>query len=298
LPTIDEFLGPTETIAWRGRPVKKTVLLQSFAGVPFALIFGGVGMVMLYLGESLLGLPLAALAVACCLVVIPPVWFLKQLPNTEYAVTNRRLLIKTGPTKYNVWATEIGQIRGIIVKTGVSDRLFGTGKLYPITPEYPYAPKLRAYTRGGTNRLRKVYNLVTETYDEISEIELYRKSLSHPHLEGLENPEAAQRFIGQAIGAETVLKEPPIRVRYSTAHKIGLAAGTSLVIAALAVYAWGYFTGYTPYVSYQNGYTFIDQVGLLGFGTGFLGALILFLTSVSLLHSRWGIGRRTQRRYL
>ena len=81
------------------------------------------------------------------------------------------------------------------MKTGVGDKIVGTGKLYPITAEYPYAPKLRVYTRNGLDKLRKVYNLTTGVYDEIYETELYRKSLSHPHLEGVKNPFEVQTSI-------------------------------------------------------------------------------------------------------
>ena len=291
---IDEFLDPTEIVIWEGRPAKKTILLQSLAGIPFALIFGTAGVTMLYFDEPLLGLPLAALAVACCLVLVPPFYFLKKLPNIEYAATNRRLLIKTGPTKHNVWSSELSKIKGIIVKTGVSDRLLGTGKLYPITQEYPYAPKLRVYTRNGMDRLRKVYNFTTGVYDEISEMELYRKSLSHPHLEGIEKPHSVQPLLSQITETSTIAKEPPWQKQYSIVQKIGLGTGASLVVAGLLVFAWGYLTGYVPYVNYENGYTFIDYVALVGIGLIFPGILILILTARSLLYSRWRVGRHPQ----
>ncbi len=291
--TIDEFLDPTEVVIWEGKPAKKTVLLQSLMGIPFALIFGAAGATMLYFDEPLLGLPLAALVISCCLVLVPPVYFLKRLPNIEYAVTDRRLLIKTGSSRHDVWSSELSKIKGIIVKRGVSDRLLGTGKLYPITEEYPYAPKLRVYTRNGMDRIRKVYNLTTGVYDEISEIELYRKSLSHPHLEGIEKPYSVQPLLSQSTETSTVAKEPPLQ-RYSVIQKIGLGTGASLVIAGLLVFAWGYLTGYVPFVNYGNGYTFIDYVALVGIGLLFPGILILILTARSLLYGRWRVGRHPQ----
>jgi len=276
LPSIDEFLEPTETVVWRRIPAKKTVFLQSLAGIWIALFFGAFALVMLNTGVPLLGLPLALLVVACCLVVIPPVWFMKKLPSTEYALTNQRLIIKTGRTKYDVWSSELGRIKGFIVKTGVSDKILGTGKLYPITPEYPYAPKIRGYTRGGMGRSRKVYNLTTGIFDEISEAELYNKSLSHPHLEGVEKPHEVQRFFTETLGAEPVLRERSVKI--STVQKIGLALSASLVVAGLLVFAWGYLTGYTPYVSFENGYTYADYVSILGFGLIFPGIIVLVFT--------------------
>ncbi len=163
------------------------------------MIFVAFAPIMVSSGEPLLGLPIVLIAVACGLVIIPPVWQLKKLPQTEYIVTNKRLVIKTGTTKHDVWSTELASIKEIIVKRGIIDRMLATGKLYPITAVYPYAPKLHAYSRNGMNRLKKVYNLTTGVYDEISEIELYRKSISHPHLEGIRQPYTVQRLLKAQI---------------------------------------------------------------------------------------------------
>ncbi len=289
LSSIAEFLNPAETVIWKCKPAKKTILLQSLAGIWFALFFGAFASIMLCTGAPLLGLPLALLVVAGCLITAPPIWFMKKLPNTEYALTNQRLLIKTGPTKHNIWQTDLGKIKGFTVKTGVSDKLLGTGKLYPITAEYPYAPKARVYTRRGMDTPRRVFNLSTGTYDEISETELYLKSISHPHLEGIREPYAAKKLFTETIGAEANMREIPLQ--YSNLQKLGLTLGAALISAGLLVFAWGYVTSYTPYVSYTDGYTYIDYVALTSIGLIFPAAIVLALTIWSILKIRWGIGR-------
>ena len=98
-----------------------------------------------------------------------------------------------------MWFTDLNRIKESIVKIGLPDRILGTGKLYPITPEYPYAPKRHLYSRAGINRLKKVYNIVEGKDEEISEIELYRKSMSHPYLEGLKEPHGVQELLKEAI---------------------------------------------------------------------------------------------------
>ena len=263
----------------------KTILLQSLGGIPFALIFGLAGMIMLYFGAPLLGLPLVVLVVSCCLVIVPPVWFLKKLPNIEYVLTNRKVLIKTGFSRNALWTSELNKISGFIVKTGVGDKIVGTGKLYPITAEYPYAPKLRVYTRNGLGNLRKVYNLTTGVYDEIYETELYRRSMSHPHLEGVKKPFEVKQVFDQSIGITKIAAK--VQLQYSMVQKIGLFAGALLVFVGLLILAWGYLTGYTPYVSYEGGYTFIDYVAIFGYGLIVPGILILVLTTKSLLYSRF-----------
>ncbi len=156
---------------------------------------------MLNLGESLFGFPIILIAVSLALVIVPPIWKLSNLPNTEYLVTDKRLVIKTGINKEKVWSSKLANIKEVVVTRGIIDRLLGTGKLYLITPQYPYKPKPYAYSKGGMNSTKKVYNLTTETYDEVTQMELYRKSMSHPHLEGIMDPFKAQELLKENISS-------------------------------------------------------------------------------------------------
>jgi len=111
---------------------------------------------------------------------------------------------KKGIHDYEAWFVSLEEIKDVIVKIGFVDMLFGTGKLYPITSAYPYEPKPRAYTRGGMYRPMKVFNVAEQKYEEIPEIELYRKSQTHPRIEGLKEPYAVQKFLREVIfGAGT-----------------------------------------------------------------------------------------------
>ncbi len=203
---MEEFLQAGEKVIWNERPGKTAFLLPAFGGIPFALVFAAFAVVMLSLGESLFGFPLVLLIVATVLIVVPPIWQLKKFPNTEYMITNRRLLIKTGITERDIWSSDLDRIKEIFVKIGISDKILGTGKIYPITPEYPYAPQLRSYTgaRRGSgqlpmNKLKKVHNLATGKDEEVTEWELYTKTLSHPHLEALKKPYEVQRIFKETI---------------------------------------------------------------------------------------------------
>jgi hypothetical protein len=55
-----------------------------------------------------------------------------------------------------------------------------------------------------------------------------------------------------------------------------LVLGALLLLLGVLVFSYGYFANYTPYVGYENGYTYIDYVAVVGFGFGGTGALILF----------------------
>jgi hypothetical protein len=204
LVKLDDYLDPFEKVIWRGKPDKKAFTLWAFGGIPFALFFFSFFLLMLYMGENLIGFPLVILAFVIGLIVIPPVMQLKKYPNAEYMITNQRLLIREGLTKDDVWFTRLEKIKKVVVKKGITGKILGTGKIYPITETYPYYPRHQSYTKGGMNRLIKVYNLITEQYDEITEQEIYTKVISHPNLDVIKEPYKVQKILEEAIfGAGT-----------------------------------------------------------------------------------------------
>ena len=204
LSILDEMLDPSEKVIWRGKPNKKAMMLWAFGGIPFALFFFFIFLIMLYAGVNLIGLPLFVLAWVIGLIVVPPVIQLRKYPNAEYMITNQRLLIKEGLRKDKVWFTRLEKIKKVIVKKGITGKILGTGKIYPITETYPYYPKHRRYTEGGMNRLVKVYNLLTEQHDEVTELELYNLINSHPNLDVMKEPYKIQQILEEAIfGAGT-----------------------------------------------------------------------------------------------
>jgi hypothetical protein len=199
---MDNILDPGETPLWSGKPEKRAFLLPALGGVPFALFFSAFVYVIIITmqptGEQWI-LPIFVLCWAIGLIVVPPLWQVRRFSGVEYMITNQRLLIKSGITEKDVWFTNLENIKEIIVKTGITDKILGTGRIYPITHEYPYAPQPRSYSRGGMYNLKKVYNVAEGKYEEVSEYELYTKSLSHPRLEGLNEPYAVQKLLREAI---------------------------------------------------------------------------------------------------
>ena len=111
------------------------------------------------------------------------------------------------------------------------------------------------------------------------------KSMSHPHLEGVKKPFEVKQVFDQSIGTTKIAAKTPLQ--YLMVQKIGLCGGVLLVFAGLLVLGWGYLTDYAPYVSYQEGFTFIDYVAIFGYGLTMPGILILILTTKSLLYSRY-----------
>jgi predicted Zn-ribbon and HTH transcriptional regulator len=198
------MLDPFEKVLWRGKPDKKSMMLWAFGGIPFALIFFAFFLLMIYSGENIIGFPLIVLAWVVALIIIPPSMQLRKYPNAEYMITNQRLLIKEGLRKEDVWFTKLEKIKKVIVKKGIIGKILDTGKIYPITETYPYYPKHRGYIQEGMNKSVKEYNLVTEEYDEVTELELYQLINSHPNLDVMKEPYKIQKILEKAIfGAGT-----------------------------------------------------------------------------------------------
>ena len=202
---LDNILDPNEQVIWSAKPDKKAFMLPAFGGIFFAVVFLGITSIFLMAGLPFLESPaVITIPIAIALIVVPPLWQYRKMPHSAYMITNQRLIIKSGITKEDVWFADLDHIKDTIVKIGLVDKRLGTGKLYPITPAYPYEPKLRGYTEGGMYRSTRVFNIVEQKYEEIPEIELYRKSQMHPHLIGLKEPFAVQKLLKEVIfGAGT-----------------------------------------------------------------------------------------------
>lgn len=175
---VDNVLDPDEEVIWSGKPQKRAYLLPAFGGIPFALFFS----VFLYFIITAFTsgfewfLPIFVLGWVVFLIIVPPLWQLRKFSGVEYMITNQRLLIKSGITDKDVWFANLDSIKETIVKIGFVDKILGTGKIYPITAEYPYTPQRYFYSEGGMNKTKKVFNIVTGMDEEIQEIELYRMS--------------------------------------------------------------------------------------------------------------------------
>lgn len=205
MSAFKNILDPNEQIIWQAKPDAKAFLLPAFGGYVFALIFLGGSSLWIFAGAPWYMSPFViTIPAAIILFVVPPIWQYRKLPYAGYMITNQRLLVKKGSSEDEVWFIEHEKIKDVLVKIGLVDRLFGTGKLYPITPAYPYEPKIYGYTKGGMHKLKKVYNLAEQKYEEITELQLSLKTKGHPRLEGLKEPYKVQKLLREAIfGAGT-----------------------------------------------------------------------------------------------
>ena len=200
MSAFKNILDPTEQVIWSGKPDKKALMLPAFGGIFFALVFLGITSIFLIGGMPFLESPaVIIIPVAIAIIVVPPIWQYRKMPHAAYMITNQRLIIKSGVTEQDVWFANLDNIKDTIVKIGLADKILGTGKIYPITSAYPYEPKPRYYTRARMYKPIKVFNIAEQKYEEITEIELYRKSHTHPRLEGLKEPYAVEKLLKEVI---------------------------------------------------------------------------------------------------
>jgi hypothetical protein len=196
---LNQEIDDHEVIVWTGKPSKAVYILPSFGGIPFALFFLLIGYLINTLSPYDPSLTLFVSAWAIGLIIVPPIWKLSTYGHVAYSVTNKRLIIKSGIN--SVWSTDLSSIKQTIVKTTLVDRILHSSTIYPITPQYPYAPERRAYYRFGRNcaaamqAKRRVFNLADNKYEEVTQYELYMKSITQPHLDGILKPQEIQSLL-------------------------------------------------------------------------------------------------------
>lgn len=137
---LERMLMPDESIIWKGVPKKSAFVLNSSVKLaPFAIIwllFDGFFIANFIGSGSMMG--------SMVLVIIPffalhlmPVWIWlfnmltasKRWKNTEYAVTNKRILIRNGLVGYQYETIYYTDIANVSLRVGVIDKMLGVGDI-------------------------------------------------------------------------------------------------------------------------------------------------------------------------
>ena len=208
MKTLEEFLNPSERKIWKGKPNKIAYVCWDFGPITVALFFFlFVYVTHVFGGSSIFDLRLMPfLAIGIGFLIIPIIWRLRKYQHVEYIITNQNLIIKSGKEDDEVWVINLDKIKQIIVKKGVVGKIFGTAKIYPITPSYPYNPlQKRAWIRptyanpsAMTTRL-EVYNIVESRYEDVEKYIVFRMANSHPRLEALKNYQMVEQLLKERI---------------------------------------------------------------------------------------------------
>src|SRR5574344_2036717 len=137
---IENMLAEGETVLWRGKPVKKAFVLNS--------ITNSLGFVLLWLAFDgfFIGTMIASgAAMEMLWFIIPffllhllPVWIwisklvtsFKRWQNTDYVVTNRRILLRSGFIGVDYRNIFYKDIKNVNLKVGFIDKMLNVGDIY------------------------------------------------------------------------------------------------------------------------------------------------------------------------
>ena len=142
--SIDDVVNSDEKILWRGKPnAMSYVLANMIKMLPIALIwliFDGTFIVFLSIGMSRGGVPLTILwfIVPFFLLHLTPVWLwigktvkaAREVKNIEYAITDKRIIIRSGMVGIDFKFINYTEIDSVNVRVGLIDRIFRVGDIY------------------------------------------------------------------------------------------------------------------------------------------------------------------------
>ncbi len=155
LSKLERLLNPDERTLWNGKPVKKAFVLPALGSIPFGLFFIAF-FILFFWGTAFTAAPPPFAIFASVFMLIgvgitvgPLLWQLLRYRNTEYMITDRRIITQTGAIGLDTRFVDFDKIQEIYVKVGVFDRLFGTGSVYAMTAgSVGFGPTMGSYGYG------------------------------------------------------------------------------------------------------------------------------------------------------
>lgn len=143
---MEYFMMPDESIIWRGTPNKKAYVINSSVKMaPIALIwllFDGF-----FIGTFLFGGAAGSMGGTAFLLIpffalhLMPVWIWlsnmltasKRWKNTQYVITNKRILLRNGLIGYEFKSILFTDISNVNIRVGVIDKMLHVGDIYITT---------------------------------------------------------------------------------------------------------------------------------------------------------------------
>ena len=142
--SIEDVVSGNEKILWRGKPnAKSYVLANMLKMMPIALIwllFDGTFIYFFSVGMAEGGIPIGLLGfiIPFFLLHLAPVWIwlgktikaVREVRNLEYAITDKRIIIRSGMVGIDFKFINYTEIDSVNVKVGIIDKIFRVGDIY------------------------------------------------------------------------------------------------------------------------------------------------------------------------
>ena len=179
--TIEEILDSNEKIFWRGKPKYSAYILQYAPLSLFGLIWFSI-LSIFYWGIASGEMPLFAL-----LIIIPhtligigmlgaPLWASLVFPYIEYAITSKRIIIKSGFFARNFKTVDYVNLTDVSVDIGLVGNLTNTGTINFVSGMGIFTEKTGKTALAGIEKPYEVFKLLKQVYFDIkSDVEFPNK---------------------------------------------------------------------------------------------------------------------------
>jgi len=159
---LSKYIRPGEKVLWTGKPVKVPFIVPSLMAIPFGLIFMGMSAFMF---TMTLGAPwifqlflLPFFLVGFFTSFGPLISQLMRYNNTEYMITDQRIITQTGAIGRDTRFVDLEKIQEVYVIVGFFDKMFGTGSVITSTAGNIYVGS-GPFMRPSLSSLREPYEV-------------------------------------------------------------------------------------------------------------------------------------------
>lgn len=168
---LEKLLNANENVLWIGKPVKKAFVLPGLVSIPIGLVFLAFAIFWMG-GATSAGAPSFLLLFALPFVLIafgiifgPFIFQLLRYNNTEYMITDKRIITQTGAIGLDTRFVDLEKIQEVYVQVGAIDRLFGTGTLYAMTAGFSGFIPRGSYRYGSFQGNKPSFAALKEPYE-------------------------------------------------------------------------------------------------------------------------------------
>lgn len=169
---IDKILDPNEKIFWRGKPRYRAYILKFIPVFVFGLFWSGF-LVPFYWAVFTGKVPLFAWIVlgphtlVAASLLSSPFWASLAFPYIEYAITNKRIIIKSGLFARNFYTLDYVNLTDVSVRVGLIGRLTGTGDILFISGMGIFTEHTNKKSIEAVGNPYEVFKLLKKVYFDI-----------------------------------------------------------------------------------------------------------------------------------
>jgi len=163
LSRLDKLLRANEKVLWSGKPVKMPFILPGLGAIPFGLIFMGFSIFWMMMasqgGGSFWLFGLIFFFIGFGVSFGAPIRQLVAYRNTEYLITDQRLITQTGAIGLDTRYLDLDKIQEVYVQVGLIDKMFRTGTIFAVTAGQVYVGSGGPFMRPSLAALKEPYEV-------------------------------------------------------------------------------------------------------------------------------------------